>query len=437
MTIPNNILKQVTTYNDAKLGFLQNYACYLSTFNKQFKDFDKVQKNLGDTVDLELPTRSTVTNGLVATFQATEQRFATLTCDQAANASMAFTAQQFIFQARDYMEKFGMARVAEIGTRIETNLALNNISGVPVYSINSNGQSIPTGALHTESGPYRFYGDGINPINSFGQLAKMEAMFRNYGAVDGPLNVYLDDLAVVDIINSGLGQFVPSRNDKIANSWDLGQYKGSSANYYRSNLLPIHYAGTLGNDGTVLTVVSTNDPTGAAITQITCSGAGTDSDALKSGDLGQFQDGVSGFSNLRYLTFIGHTPSKNPVQIRATANAASSGGNVTFNITPTLQSTPGANQNLTANIVAGMQIKFLPDHRAGLAVCGNGAFMAMPQLPDEDPFKTATKTDMKTGASLRTYYGSAFGQNQKGMVVDAIWAGLIIPEYSMRAIFPV
>ena len=60
---------------------------------------------------------------------------------------------------------------------------------------------------------------------------------------------------------------------------------------------------------------------------------------------------------MRYLTFIGHFPSANSVQFRATANAASNaGGVVTINITPALNWAGGQNQNLNNPIAAGMQI---------------------------------------------------------------------------------
>ena len=60
---------------------------------------------------------------------------------------------------------------------------------------------------------------------------------------------------------------------------------------------------------------------------------------------------------MRYLTFIGHFPSANPVQFSATANAAANAsGVVTINITPALNWAGGQNQNLNNPIVAGMQI---------------------------------------------------------------------------------
>lgn len=433
--LPTNILKQVITYNDSGLAYLENLNCAIHIANKKFQNFENIEKNLGDTVQFDVPPRAIAQNGLVASFQSAQQRFGTLTCDQAANSSMAFTAQQFVFNVRYYMEKFGMARVEEISAKIEKNLLLNVTSSVPVMVVDDQGQSVPTGALYTDSGPYRFYGDGVTQINSFQQLAQMLALNAEYGMPNGQPEVILPNLAIPAIVGTGLNQFVLDRNEKVANSWDLGTYKGSNAKYYRSNLLPIHYSGTLGDDQTVLTVVSTDDPTGAAINHITFSGAGTDSNAVKAGDLGQFLDGVTA-RDMRYLTWTGHEESGVPVQFRVLSDAASSGGNVTVAVFPTLSSQVGPNQNLNQNIVAGMQVKFLPSHRAGAVINGRAFYMAMPKLPDEVPFPTGSKMNKATGASLRLYYGTLFGKNTRGIINDAIWGSYMQPEYIMRIIFP-
>jgi hypothetical protein len=83
-----------------------------------------------------------------------------------------------------------------------------------------------------------------------------------------------------------------------------------------------------------------------------------------------------------------------------------------------------------------MKIVVLPSHRAGAIVGGNALFLAMPMLPEEVPFPTANKTDPDSGVSMRMYYGSLFGQNQRGFVHDAIWGSTLVDEYSMRLVFP-
>lgn len=364
-----------------------------------------------DTVTFDLPPRFTTANSLVATFQPADQRVENLTVDQSVNVSYAFTAQQFIFNVQEYMEKFGKSAVMELSATIEANV----------------------GRVCVEA-PYRFYGNGITPINSYGQLAAALAMFRNYGAAKDNTKFYLSDIAQSAIVNTGLNQFVPRRNDEAANSWDVGNF--DRAEFYVSNLLPVHTAGTLGEDGTVLTVTGVTTNAAGAVTAITFSGAGTDADAVKEFDKFQFSDGVSGHPNIRYLTFIGHKVSSNPVQFRATADAVSSAGNVTIQVYPPLQATAGSDQNLSTPIEVGMQVTGVPSHRAGVITAGNPLFLGMPMLPEEVPFPTGNSVDPDTGVSTRMYYGSMFGQNQRGMIHDAIWGKKLVPEYSMSVIFP-
>lgn len=411
MAVPNNILQQVQTYQNSNLAYLQNLNCFVATANTKFKNFEKLTANLGDTVTFDLPPRFTTAQSLVATFQSADQRVENLTVDKAVNVSYAFTAQQFIFNVEEYMEKFGRAAVAEMSAEIESDIAKVCVEA-----------------------PYRFYGDGIAEINSYGQLANALAMYRNYGAAKDETKFYLSDISQSAIVNNGLNQFVPRRNDEIAMSWDVGRFDRSD--FFVSNLLPVHEAGTVGNDGLTLTVVSVVKDANDAVVQIVFSGAGTDANAIKAHDKGQFQDGVAGMPNMRYLTFIGHKPSSNPVQFRVLNDSASSAGNVTVDVYPPLKASQGNTRNLNHEIAAGMEVKFLPSHRAGVITSGNPLFLGMPMLPEEVPFPTGNETDPDTGVSLRMYYGSLFGQNQRGMIHDAIWGKKLVPEYSMSVAFP-
>ena len=430
---PNNILQTVQTYQRSSLALLLNLCCHLSTANMKFKDFDKIEANLGSSVTFDLPPRATTAAGLVASFQSAVQRVLNLNCDQANNASFAVTAQQRIFNLEkgeeDYMRVFGKSFIAELANLVEANIALNWASAVV---------SQLDGTMNTFSGPYRFFGDGSTPITSYQQLAQAIMFFKNYGAVAHGIKVYLPDTVIPSVVGSGLNQFAPERNNDIANSWEVGDFGTPMVSYYQSNLMPIHVSGNTGVNAQTLTVVSTNDPTGQNVTQITVSGA-TDSDALAvfAGDMFQFKDGVSGQPNMRYLTFIGHVQSANPVQVRATANAAANGaGDVTISIEPPLNWAGGQNQNLNNPIVAGMQLLTFPSHRCGGILGGDAFYVAMPQLPEQSPFPTANEYDPDTGASLRLTYGSLFGQNQTGMIYDETHGSVIVPEYSSRYLIP-
>lgn len=430
---PNNILQQVQTYQRSSLGLLLNLCCFVSTANTKFKDFDKIQANLGSTVTFDLPPRFTTSAGLVASFEPAVQRVQQLVCDQAANTSFTVTAQQRIFNLEkgeeDYMRVFGKSAIAELANQIEANIALNTISGVT---------SQVDGSQDNFSGPYRFFGDGSTPLSSYQQLAQAVMFFKNYGAVAEGMKFYLPDTVIPGIVGNGLNQFVPRRNDDIAMSWEVGDFGTPLVHYYQSNLLPIHVSGNTGINANVLTVVSTNDPTGQNVTAITVSGATpNDPFAVRAGDVFQFRDGVAGQPNERFLTFIGHAVSANPVQFRALFDAGASGaGTVTIQVTPTLNWAGGSNQNISNPIQAGMQLLTFPSHRAGMIVGGDAFYIAMPQLPEQSPYDTANEFDPETGVSLRLTYGSLFGQNQTGMIYDNTWGSVVVPEYSMRILIP-
>lgn len=418
-----NILQAVQTYQASSLGILQNLYAGIATFNKRFRDFNKLTANLGDTVTFDLPPRMVAQVGSlsVSQWESVQQRVQSLTVAYPVLVPFAFTAQELIFNIdnNDYRMKLEESAMAALGAQLESAV-LTSITG----------SSTSIGG--TSSGPYRFYGDGVTPINSFGQLASALAYFRNFSAVNASTKGYLSDLAVPSIANSGLQQFATNRNNELANDWELGPF--SNCDWYQSNYLPQWISGTVGQNGDTLTVSSIS----ADGTTLTCTGAGT-SDTIVAGDLLQFQDNVSGQPNLRYLTFTGYQPSGNPVQVRATSNATASTGTITFTVFPALISTAGnVNQNIpsTTPIASGMQLKALPNHRRGFLSSGDACFLGMPQLPDQYPYPTANKADDESGAAIRFTYGSIFGQNQTGFIYDSIIGATVVPEYTMALIFP-
>lgn len=410
--VPSNILQQVITWNMADLEIFQNLACFVATANTKFKDPQNFPGNLGSSVSYETPPRFVSQEGLVANFQEIQQNARTLTVNNQENISYAGTAQQIVFNnLEEYTTRLGNAAMAELASKVESDVA-----------------SI------CEKFPYRFYGNGSTAISSAQQLAQMLANFRAYSTAPGDLKVYLDLQAVPAIVSSMQNQFTVDRNDENSMSWFVGDWDGVS--YFQSNLLPVHLAGNVGINGTTLTVVSTNDPTGNNITQITFSGAGaSDANAIKQYDLLQFL----GANAPKFLTFTGHNLSSLPVQISAVADAASSGGgDVTINITPALCATAGnMNQNLNTNIVAGMTVQALPTHKCGLVVSDNAFYVAMPKLPDTVPFPSASAMDENTMVSVRLYYGVIPFQNVYGWTRDVIYGYDAVPQNLMRIAFPI
>lgn len=416
------ILQQVATYQESDLAYLINLNCFITTANTKFKNFEDEIGNLGDTVTFDRTPRYVTNNSLVITTQTSVQRVQTLTVDQAQNVAYNFTSQQILFNVEEYWDKFAKSAVEELSANVEASVA-----NVCVQNT------------------FRFYGDGVTPITTFNQLAKMLSFYRNFGAPKNSTKGFLSDIAVPDIVGSGLNQFAAKRNDETAMSWEIGSF--SRCEWYQSNLLPVHIAGTVGNNGYVLTVVSTTKNSNGEITAILFSQdtANTnDASAVLQYDKFQFSDNVTGYNNLRFLTFIGHFTSDSPVQFAAAATAASDAtGNGQINVTLYPPLLPGASQasssdtmNINDDIVAGMQATVLPSHRAGVVHAGEPVFLAMPTLPTQEPFYSASEFDEDTGVSMRCYWGTVLGQNQQIMAHDCIWGYTMVPEYAMSVIFP-
>lgn len=423
-----NELQQVITYNESGLALLENLNCFLATANTKFSKFnDDVPKNLGDTVSFDLAPRFNTVNSLVIGIGPANQRVQNLIVDGQASTSYAFTNQQFIFNAREYMERWGRSAVAEIGAQVESDIA----SVAEQYT-------------------YRFYGDGVTPISTPLQLAQSLAFFDEFGSIKTDKKAYLSNLSIPNIINSSLAQFVPMRNDREAMSWELGEF--AQCKWYRSNLLPIHVAGTIGNAALTLQVVSTDVDANGAVVAITFKGVtgsplpASDANAIKAYDKFVFNDGVGALPNLRFRTFIGGKPSQAPVQFSAQFDAATGAG-VDPTVKVFLGTKAGSLPLLAGNplttafginnqIVAGMQVTVLPSHRCGLLTSGNPLMIAMPKLPQQTPFPTSVQQDPDTGVSIRQYFGTLFGQNQQVMVHDCIWAKTLVPENSQMFAFP-
>jgi P22 coat protein - gene protein 5 len=323
------------------------------------------------------------------------------------------------------MERWGKAAVKQLSENVEANVA-----------------------RVAETSTYRFYGSAtngtMNPITTSLQLATAIAEFQSFGSIMTELKMYLSNLTYPQIVNSNLNQFTLDRNNREAMSWEVGEFSG--CNFFRSNLLTTHYAGDCGNEGLTLTVVSTTLNPDGSVASITFSGApASDANAVKAYDKFEFVDGVTGFRNLRYLTFIGGAVSQAPVQFSAQFDAASTaGGDVTVTLgtingsLPLFAGIPTTTEfGINTAIVPGMQVTVLPDHRCGLLTSGNPLFLAMPKLNDQPPFPTSVAMDEETGVSIRQTFGTVFGQNQQAMIHDCIWGKSLVTENSFLIALPV
>lgn len=418
MSQPQNFLQQVQTYQEAGLGYLVNEFGIVANTNSKYREFNKLANNLGSTVTFDLTPRFTTTQSLVANYQPAIQRVERLTVDKQENISFQFSTQQMIFNIdpMNYMKNFGMAAIKRLGNSVESSLATDFITS-----------------------PYRFYGNGSTPLDSFTALAKAEAFFREYGAADGVAKGFLPNLTVPQVVGTGLNQFVPGRNETIAKSWELGEF--SNTQWIRSNLLQKHIAGTEGQQGTTLTVYAVNRDADNNIISIEFSGTNAASDTSSVLAYDRFQMmATTGYETPFFLNFIGAHVSNCPVQFQAASSATSSASSrviVTLKQPVYVGESKTTAPGISTNIIPGMTAKVLPSHIAGVMYSGDAHMFAMPQMDDVVPYPTATKADDETGIAIRQYYGAIFGQNvQTAMIYDCIWGSKLIPEYAMAVIFP-
>ena len=423
-----NLLNQVQTYQMSELAYLQNTYAQIATYNKKFKDFEKLTGNLGSSVTYDVQPRFSTSTSLIANFQTAAQQVRTLTVDQSWNTSYQFTAEQFIFQVKDYMEKFGKTAAIELGSKVESYISSKATSSI-----------------------YRYFGDGNNSINSYAQLANAVALLHNIGAPRGKVKGFIPDVAVPAIISNGLSQFVLDRNKETANSWELGSFGG--VDWYSSNLLDSHQSGYGGVNSTLLTVTGVSRQPDGGIASLTCSTGGLAATPgfLLANDVLRFNDGVAGQANVRFLTYNGQIASASPVQIMCSANVASLSNSVTFSFSPVLYDASSVNaatnpiwyadnakyQNVNITITNGMQLSIAKSHIVGYLMAGDAGFLSTPRLPDQIPFPTSNLVDPETGLSFRKYYGAKFGLNQMGFVNDIICGVDIVPEYCLKILFPI
>lgn len=444
MAAQNNRLISVATYNQANLGKLRNTSNIISTAYKKFENFNEdFSANLGTTIQFSLPYRFNTVNALEFSTQALQQRVDTLTVGQQYSTSAALSDPQRILffekgtaspQDTDYyMENFGNDMVNAINTQLETNAASNFISELKQKDAITKIETIDR-----STGGYRFYGNGVTPINSQTQLAEMNAFFRAYGCEHEVLNAFFPMIKIPQFLNTFLNQFVPERNEEIARKWMLGNY--DEVDYYKSNLIQKHIAGTVGTLQQTLTVVSVTTDINGDVIGITASGASpSDPNAVVAGDMIQFNTSSNLNLFCEFGSFNQGAPIGIPAQNRIIANAASDGsGNVSISLFRPFHVGSAINDaiNIVRPIVPGMQFTIPTSHFGGSLHTKRAFLTAMPRLPNQDPFPSSSMYDAEEGTSLLLSWGSVLGQAERIIGLQAISAMKLVPDYAMRVCFP-
>ncbi len=411
---PNdNVFVNVQTYQPYACAYLRHSNPMIHDANRKFDNFEDFTGNLGNTVQFQKQLLLKPTKSLVYNWEQTVQRTISLTVDLPLSVPLQYSAEQLIFNdAEAFMKEYGgKAAMNCMGAEIETSLA---------------------GRAETET--FLHYGNGRTEINSYVQLSSALRKMRNYGNTMGNSKAYIPDFAVDKILNSGMNQLTLDRNNKTANTWDLGSF--SMCDWRISSLLKKHIAGSEGQANSTLTVVGvTTDPADATrVTAITFSGTSTatDPDSIKAGDKFTFS-----LASDTYMTILGSggKASASTVQFSAKYDAEASGSEVTITLNNPLIAS-GNQQNITKQIAAGMTVSVADSHYVGLITQGDPLFLAMPRLPNTDPYKMKQDYDMDSGISVRFSYGSLYGQNLYGYAFDCISGTQLNGENAMAVLFP-
>ena len=283
---------------------------------------------------------------------------------------------------------------------------------------------------------WRFYGDPATPISTYFDLMSATTKLRLYGSTSGMAKAFIPSSIVPTIVQAGMADFTMKRGDKDAYNWELSN--SNDTDFYRCDFLPEQIAGTVGQTGTVLTVVSTVVDANGGVIQILFSGAAaSDPDAIRAGDKFQFNDSVAGQPNLRLVQFVGHGAIPHFVQNCALTNAASDGaGNVLVTLVEPLQAASGQLQNINNQIVAGMQVKFLHSHVVGMIMQGDPLMLAFAPLEKKEPFMSASVTDPDTQVSLRLTYASEPFNSVFGWSYNALYGMDLDADNAIALIFP-
>lgn len=417
MVAPVNVLQAVKTVQQKGLMMVQNFGPVFNRADKRFNNFQTFSGQLGDSVSYIKQARATVVSGtLVQSPQSAVQRIQNLTVNQAFNASEQYTSQQLIFNVDplNWEKSWIKSAIVSIASNLEAYVS----NDFTIY-------------------PYRYYGDGNTPINTNLELNTILMRFRNFGSVDLEAQFFLPDFSIPSINNNMLNQFAVDRNNKTANSWEIG--KAGMCNFMSSNKLQRHIAGSEGQasgSGAVLTIVSTTKDAAGQITAITFSGtqSSTDANSIKKGD--RFT--VSPSSGASLLQFVGYGYSVNPIQFMAASDAAASGGQVTVTLSTPLY--PGQSLSdaisISTDLTAGMTVSVANSHVAACIYAGAAHQVANPALPDQSPFETGWQTDPQTGASIRVTYSSNPNDGTSRVGLDTIVGSTMDPDLCMTVCFP-
>jgi hypothetical protein len=440
-----NQLVSVEAYAQETLGHLNAHLTYGGEAEKDFEGWDSVVPGLrGDSVQYRLSSVFNVRDQLafdVDTDGDFKERFGVLTINTEKNVVQNITDQEWqTHNLESLMNAFGSDMAASLAGQVDQDLA-----SVACF------------------GGYRWAGNvdaNANSLGDFQQLRLANTLFRNFGGSQMAKCV-LPDIDTTRIINTGLQEFVPTSNEKLVKNWELGSIRGTvNTKYFQSQLNPIHFSGTLSEDGTgehVITSITssttilpgTSTPIPASIITVENVTNGVTVVDNDLGDIGTATQGGGKFNEqnpLKFLRIQDKTLTANNAQFKVVeGGATAAGGSITFKVIPELvfdgtgQDT-ARNLNRLISVGAGAttdRLRIVKTHKSGVIWQGKAFRFASPKLPSVEPFPSASIVDKDTKIGYRVYRGAVLGKAKSVVSHDIRYGAVMEPEYAMRLIFPV
>lgn len=419
----SNILKNVIPYLENKvLPSLYGNTVFPSLVDTEYEEWSDITKHggRGNKFTCKKQTRFVVKDGLVVDTANTgdfQEEFMTVVADQTKHTFWKVTADELATYPFDskYGDEKAIAQAEEIGANIDYYLA-----------------------KAATDAPFQFIGDPLVPsgnLQTYASITRAIANFRSYVG-NQMIHCVLPLTDSATIISNMLGQFANDRNNKVANTGELGSINGiTNVKFYQSDILPSFTAGTAADDaqntnGYAITNVnnttSYTDPlSGDVKNTTTLTLTATNGLTAKVGDHVQ----VNG-PDLYYLKYVGHIPTTVPVTTKVVAADTAAGGELTVQVYPRLDATAGDVQaNLPRAVNTGTDtVQFLKSHKRGVMFVKPYFKFVMPRLPNENPLMTHIVNEPETKLSLRGYYGAKPFSNLHGFVVDCMYGAGVSEE---------
>lgn len=457
-TSGNNLTTTVSLLSDMAMEAFEQSSAHIANFNHKYENFRKVPNSFGSQVLVARPTRVTSGPGLSLPDSTPPwtQEYYNLVISNSWHSEIANTTYQDMFYEEqiDWITDKAFATVETLRGKVESQMCkLWDSTMQGAQSQTDTGAPLYT-PPQIESGPFRFYANWtpgattVDAINDQRLIKKASNLMKVGGVPGGAVKAFIHRMVEHSLLSTFGQDFLPTTNDKYYDSWMLREWAGLK--FYSTDFLPIHYSGTIANNGETLTIVEvqdslTVDPMLAALSvynsenlnktvqtsTLVCTDASSGG-TVNVGDLIQINSVVS---KSTVVTYNSKDVTSLPVQVRVVAVAeADGGGDIEIVVYPRLISDPNsAIQNISAPLQAGDLLNIVPDHLCGGLAFGDSGHFVNPPLKPVSPWdcKVNTKNDL----SLRTYSGNVFRKDIESIVTDTMFAGFIDPWASQRICF--